>query len=46
MLTYKLRWNEREAHKRTINAQENLKVGLGKLVYERNYTEGQQLSKR
>jgi hypothetical protein len=36
MLTYRLRWNELERHKRTINAQENLKVGLEKLVYEEN----------
>jgi hypothetical protein len=36
MLTYNLGWNEREWYKQTINVQENLKVGLGKLVYEDN----------
>jgi hypothetical protein len=36
MLTHKLWRNELERHKRIINAQENLKVGLGKLVYLEN----------
>jgi hypothetical protein len=36
MLTHKLWRNKLEQHKRIIYAQENLKVGLGKLVYLEN----------
>jgi hypothetical protein len=39
MLTYRLWRNELERHKRTINAQEILKLGLGKLIYKESSDE-------